>query len=133
MSINPVQSFGPQDGAQSAEARALRTQPSSSARASDSEPQSNVGTRSIQEIQQAQKAAAEQEPPQDVVQLQTDSQLENVIVIKYTDQATGRTFLQVPSSEVLNVALGISEDLRHALKPEANSTPGTTEGEKHGH
>jgi len=133
MSINPVHSFGPQDGAQSADVRALRSQPYSSPRAPDSEQQSNVGTRSIQEIQQAQKAAAEQEQPQDVVQVQTDSQLENQIVIKYTDQATGRTILQVPSSEVLSVALGISEDLRHEIKPEANSTPGSTGGEKHGH
>ncbi len=133
MSINPVQSFGPQDAAQSADARALRPQPSSSPRAPDSRPQSNVGTRSIQEIQQAQKAAAERELPQDVVQVQTDSQLGNQIVIKYTDQATGRTILQVPSSQVLSVALGISEDLRHELRPEAASASGTTEGEKHGH
>ncbi len=136
MSINPVTSFGPQDAAQPADARALRPQPSSSPRAPDREPQSNVGTRSNQEIQQAQKAALEQELPQDVVQVQTDSQLQNQIVIKYTDQATGRTILQVPSTEVLSVALGIAEDLRHELKPEVSSTPGTAgaaEGGKHGH
>ncbi|HME36558.1 MAG TPA: hypothetical protein VKF84_15080 [Candidatus Sulfotelmatobacter sp.] len=132
MSINPVQSFGPQDAAQSAEARAPRPQPSSSPRVPGSEQQSNLGTRSNEQALQAQKAA-EQEQPQDVVQVRTDSQLENQIVIKYTDQATGRTILQVPSSEVLSVALGISEDLRHELRPEATSTSGTTEGEKHGH
>ena len=133
MSINPVQSLGPQDAAQSAEARAPRPQRSSSPRAPDSRPQSNLATRSNQETRQAQKAAAEQEQPQDVVQVQTDSQLGNQIVIKYTDQATGRTILQVPSSQVLSVARGIAEDLRHELKPEAHSTSGTTGGEKDGH
>ncbi len=133
MSINPVPSFGPQDAGQSADARTLRPQPSSSPRVPESERQSNAGTRSSQEIQQAQKAAAEQEQPQDVVQVQTDSQLENQIVIKYMDRVTGQTILQVPSSEVLSVALGISKDLRQDLKPEVSSIPGTVEGGNRGH
>ena len=133
MSINPVPSFGPQDAGQSADAHALRPQSSSSPRVPESERQSNAGTRSNQEIQQAQKAAAEQEQPQDVVQVQTDSQLENQIVIKYMDRVTGQTILQVPSSEVLSVALGISKDLRQDLKPEVSSTPGTVEGGNRGH
>ncbi|MGP0020477.1 MAG: hypothetical protein ACLPHP_18055 [Candidatus Sulfotelmatobacter sp.] len=132
MSINPVQSFGPQDATQSTEARALRPQPSSSPRAPDSEGQSNLGTR-IQETQQAQKAAAEQEQEQDVVQLQTDSQLHNQIVIKYINQSSGQTILQVPSAEVLSVALGISKDLQQELKLESGSTPGTPAGGKDGH
>lgn len=133
MSINPVQSFGPQDVAQSADARAVRTQPAAPSRTPKAVEQPDLGTASNQEIQRARNAAVEREQPEDVVQVQTDSQLGNQIVIKYTDQATGRTILQVPSSEVLSVARGIAEDLRHELKPEANSTSGTTGGEKHGH
>jgi uncharacterized FlaG/YvyC family protein len=133
MSINPVPSFGPQDATQSADTRALRPQPSSSPRAPEPERESNVGTRSNQEIQQAQKAAAEQEQPQDVVQVQTDSQLENQIVIKYMDHVSGRTILQVPSTQVLSVDLGISKDLRQDLKPEASTTPAKAEGGNRGH
>ena len=134
MSINPVPSFGPQDVAQSSEARALRPQPSSSPGAAEVLRQSNAGTGSNQEIQQAKKAAAEQEQPEDVVQVQTDSQLENEIVIKYMDHASGRTILQVPSTEVLSVALGISKDLQQDLKPaEVSSTRAMADGGKHGH
>ena len=133
MSINPVPSFGPQDAAQSAADRTLRPQPSSFSRTADLEEQSNAATRAKQEVQQAQKAAAEQEERQDVVQVQTDSQLENQIVIKYTDQISGRTILQVPSAEVLSVALGISKDLQQALKPAVSSSPGTKEGGNRGH
>jgi uncharacterized FlaG/YvyC family protein len=133
MSINPVTSFGPQDAAQSTDARALRLQSSSSSRAADSQEQSNAATRARQAIQQAEQAAAEQEQPQDVVQVQTDSQLQNQIVIKYTDQATGRIILQVPSAEVLSVALGISKDLQQDLKPEVTSTPAKGEGGNRGH
>ena len=133
MSINPVQSFGPQDAAQSADVRTVRTQPAAPSHTRKAVEQSNVGTESNQELQRERNAAVEREEPQDVVQVQTDSQLGNQIVIKYTDQATGQTILQVPSSEVLSVARGIAEDLRHELKPEANSTSGTTGGEKHGH
>lgn len=132
MSINPVPSFGPQDAAQSADARALRPQPSSSSGAPKVR-QSNAGTGSDQEIQQAQKVAAEQEQPEDVVQVQTDSQLENQIVIKYMDHASGRTILQVPSTEVLSVDLGISKDLQQDLKPEVSSTPAKAEGGDRGH
>jgi uncharacterized FlaG/YvyC family protein len=133
MSINPVLTFGPQDAAQSAADRTLRPQPSSSSRAADLQEQANAATRAKQELQQAQKAAAEQEEPQDIVQVQTDSQLENQIVIKYTDQISGRTILQVPSAEVLSVALGISKDLQQDLKPAVSSTPGTKEGGNRGH
>jgi hypothetical protein len=133
MSINPVPSFGPQDAAQSADARAPRSPASSSPRAPDVLRQSNVGTGSNQEAQQAHKAAVEQELPQDVVQVQTDSQLENQIVIKYMDHATGRTILQVPSTEVLSVDLGIAKDLQQDLKPEPSSTPAKAEGGNHGH
>ena len=130
MSINPVPSFGPQDAAQSADARALRPQSSSSSSTADSQ-EANAAARAKQEIQQAQQAAAEQEEPQDVVQVQTDSQLENQIVIKYMDHVSGRTILQVPSAEVLSVDLGISKDLQQDLKPAVS--PAKPEGGNHGH
>ena len=133
MSINPVPNFGPQDAAQSVDSRALRPQASSSPRATDPQQQSNAETGSTRETQQAQKAAVAQEEPQDVVQVQTDSQLENQIVIKYMDNASGRTILQVPSTEVLSVDLGISKDLQQDLKPEVSSTPAKGEGGNHGH
>ncbi len=134
MSINPVQSFGPESGAQAfaANVRAPRPQPSTLSVTVHATDQPSLGTSPNQETPHVQKVAAEPTQPEDVVQVQHDSQVTEDVVIRYTVQATGRVILQVPSAEVLNVARGISQDLRHEAKLESESSA-AVEGEEHGH
>jgi uncharacterized FlaG/YvyC family protein len=135
MSINPVQSFGNESGVQaSAEsARAPRPQSTPVSVTIRAQEQSSSGTLPNQEIPHAQKVAADAEAPQDVVQVQHDSQITDEVIIKYTVEATGRVILQVPSAEVLSVARGISQDLREEAKLESSSTANAVEGVEHGH
>jgi hypothetical protein len=135
MSINPVQSFGTESGAQASAAnlRPPRPQPTPASVTAHAPEQPSSGTFPNQETQNAQKVAAASEVPQDVVQVQHDSQITDEVIIQYTVQATGRLILQVPSAEVLNVARGISQDLRQEAKLESKSTASAVEGVKHGH
>lgn len=135
MSIGPVQALGPEGGPQPVDAnlRVARSPSTSVSNAASSGEQAKSGRLRNQEIQLAENAATRTESPQDVVQVQRDSQVSNEIVIKYTDQATGRVILQVPSSEVLAVAQGITEDLRHETKAGSNPAGGAVEGADHGH
>ena len=135
MNIDPIQVLGPAGAAQSTETsvQVRRTQPSAAPAAAHSQEQPNSGTIVKQEIQRTQTVVAENERAQDVVEVQRDSQLANQIVIKYLDPATGREILQVPSSGVLSVYRGISQDLQLEAKRESSSSPTTAEGEKHGH
>ena len=135
MSINPVQSFGNESGAQASAAnpRPPRPQPASATVAIHAQEQTSSGTFPNQEFQNAQKVATASEAPQDVVQVQHDSQITDEVIIKYTVQATGRVILQVPSAEVLSVARGIFQDLRQEAKLESKSVAGAVEGVEHGH
>lgn len=136
MSINPVQSYGTESGAQASAAnvRAPRPQPATLSVTVHAQEQPGSGTLPNQEVQHGQKAAAEPEQPEDVVQVQHDSQVTEDVVIRYTVRATGRVILQVPSEEVLGVARGISADFREEAKLKSDSTAGElAEGVKHGH
>ena len=134
ISINPVQSPGAEGGAQPAEpkVRVQRPQPPPAPFAAHAwEP--DPGTAQRQQIQGAQKVAAQDELAQDVVEVQRDSQITNQVVIKYMVQATGQVILQVPSSELLAVDRGISQDLQREVKPETSVPPGTGQGGKRGY
>lgn len=108
MIINPVQSFGTESGTQfpAAKVRVSRPQASPLSVTVSAQEQRGSGTLPNQEVQRAQKVAAESEGPQDVVHVQHDSQIADEVIIKYTVEATGRVILQVPSAEVLGVARG---------------------------
>ena len=135
MIINPVQSFGTESGTQvpAANVRVSRPQASPLSVTVSAQEQPGSGTLPNQEVQRAQKVAAESEGPQDVVQVQHDSQIADEVIIKYTVEATGRVILQVPSAEVLGVARGISQDLRQEAKLESSSAATAVEGVEHGH
>jgi uncharacterized FlaG/YvyC family protein len=135
MSINPVHSFGTESGAQaSAEnVRTPRPQPSAVSVTIHAQEQPGSGTLQNPESQRAQKVAPEPERPEDVVQVQHDSQITDEVIIKYTVGATGRVILQVPSTEVLSVARGISEDFRQQAKQESSSAASAVKGVEHGH
>ena len=72
--------------------------------------------------------------PQDAVEVHRDNETTE-IVIRYLDRS-GSVILQVPSSEVLNVARSIAMDFQKQAKDRA-ATGGTTAagegGEIHGH
>ena len=135
MSVNPVQSFGTESGAQTSAVnlRPPQPQPSPVSVTVHAQVQSSSGRFPNQETQNAQKVAGESAAPQDVVEVQHDSQITDEVIIQYTVQATGRLILQVPSAEVLNVARGISQDLRQEAKLESKSTASAVEGVEHGH
>lgn len=135
MSIGPVQALGPESATQTADANVgvVRPRSTSASAAALSGQQPNSGRLRNQEITSQQNPETKDESPQDVVQVQRDSQVSNEIVIKYTDQATGRVMLQVPSSEVLAVAQGITQDLRHETKAGSNPAGSAVEGVDHGH
>jgi hypothetical protein len=135
MSINPVQNLGTESGTQSSAAnvRVPRPQAFPLSVTVSAQEQPGSGTLSDQDVQQAQKVAADSEGPRDVVQVQHDSQITDEVIIQYTVQATGRVILQVPSAEVVSVARGISQDLRHEAKLENSSTASAVEGVEHGH
>jgi hypothetical protein len=136
MSINPVHGPGADSGTQSADANPRLQRPQAAPAPFDArswEPLPNSERLQKQASQPAESTAGENELPQDVVEVQRDSEITNQVVIKYVDQATGGVILQVPSAEVLNVAHGIVQDLRQAAKPERSSNPGAVEGVEHGH
>ena len=135
MSIGPVQALGPAGGPQAADANVRGARPlnTSASNAPASGEEAISGRLRNQEIQLTENAESRNESPQDVVQVQRDSQVSNEIVIKYTDQATGRVILQIPSSEVLAVAQGITQDLRHETKAGSNPAGSAVEGADHGH
>lgn len=82
-----------------------------------------------------QSTPVAQEMPADEVQVQRDPGMNSEIVIKYLDGA-GNVILQVPSSQVLEVARAIGQDFQEEAKTRA-SIGGTQAiskgGETHGH
>jgi len=110
MSINPVQN--PNTASPMPEA----SEPLASVRlspASHSAP--NLGTVSKRESHMVQDQPVPEEIAKDEVQVQRDSQAGGAIVIRYLD-AHGNVVLQVPSSQVLELARSIRQDLESATK-----------------
>jgi hypothetical protein len=132
MSINPVQGIGPVSEAQLADA-SLRLGPSRAAAAEGQEsPQPNSGTSPNQPVRAAQNASSDSDLPQDEVQVQRDSQADE-IVVRYLDHS-GNLILQMPSSEVLGLTRAIGEDFQRQAKARAAGPQTVGEGEKnHGH
>ena len=69
---------------------------------------SDSGSAPKPETPVVQASAPVVEIPQDEVEVQRDSQANNEIVIRYVD-GSGNLILQVPSSEVLNLARAIAQ------------------------
>lgn len=104
MSINPLSSIGPMIDAGAAVARSPRAQvPQAGGPASGCDS----GSDPKREIPVVRPAPQVVEIPQDEVQVQRDSQTNN-IVIRYLD-GSGNLILQVPSSQLLNLARSIAQ------------------------
>lgn len=128
MGMNPVQGIG------SADDRTLRsTEPVSPLPAERPEPPDS-GPPSKREIASDRNVSPLSEIPQDEVEVQRDSEANDEIVIRYMDHA-GNLVLQVPSSQVLNVARGIDQDLARETRSRdtAVATPEGEGGKTHGH
>lgn len=96
---------------------------------------SDSGTPPNQDTRVAKPAPLPSELPQDEVHVQRDSSANGEIVIQYVNQF-GSVVLQVPSSQVLDVARAIEQSLeREAEDRVANARPQTgPEGDiAHGH
>ena len=69
--------------------------------------------------------------PEDEVQLQRDSGLQNELIIRYVDGA-GNLILQVPAEQVLNLERAIAAEFQPA-QPPATTEGRNQKGESHGH
>ena len=132
MSINPVPAIGPVSDAHSADI-ALRSQPVPSAVAEENSGPPDPGSRPTQEVRIPQNVPVSPVVPEDEVQVQRDNEVNDEIVIKYVDHE-GNLILQVPSSEVLDLARAIGEDFQQQARARAVSSTSGNEGDKaHGH
>ena len=85
------------------------------------------------EGQASTNVPAESQLPEDVVQLQRDSQLENELIVRYVDRA-GNLILQVPAAQMLDFERAIAAEFQHS-KPQAapSAAKGVRpSGESHG-
>jgi hypothetical protein len=139
MSIGPVQGVGqvfdgPSANANMRSRQALPGSASHPAPGRSSQP--DVATASKRETVGAGRPSESAELPQDEVQVLRDSQVQDLIVIKYLNQASGTLILQVPSAQVLNVDRGIQQELEQQAKvrDSAGETAVEHKGEEpHGH
>jgi hypothetical protein len=133
MSIYPVQGFGSVSEAQLADVN-LRLSPGRpSADEAEDPAQPDPGTVSSSEASVPQNASVSAELQQDEVQVQRDTDADDEIVIKYVDHS-GNLILQMPSSEVLDLARAINQDLQQEARVRANVGGAQSKGDKtHGH
>ena len=109
MSINPVVNIGAMADAESAAARSPHA---ATTHVDGGAPQgTDSGSNPKQEVPVTQAPAPVLEMPQDEVQVQRDNQANDEIVIRYVD-GSGNLILQVPSSQVLNLAREAAQTLR---------------------
>lgn len=135
MSINPVQAITQIVESSLANTSSRQTQPTPAevqVQVENKEP--NSGTPPKSESQTSEKTSASAELPQDEVDVQRDSQTNGDVVVKYMDHS-GNLILQVPSSQVLDVARAIDQDFRaeEAKAREATTKPEDQGGNTHGH
>jgi hypothetical protein len=135
MSINPVQGFGAVSEAQFADVN-LRLSPGRPSAAEAENPaRPDPGTSPSPEVSVPQNVSVSAELQQDEVQVQRDTDADDEIVIKYVDHS-GNLILQVPSSEVLDLARAINQDLQQEARVRANQGGAQAEsegGKAHGH
>jgi hypothetical protein len=135
MAFNPVPGIGPADPTPSADTD--QRIPATQAPAQTTDHSSDSGTSSESETRRAAAASSLKELPEDEVQLLRDQQTNGDVVIKYLD-ASGNLVLQVPSSQVLDVARSIIQEFAAEAaraKEEAASPKGISldDGGNHGH
>ena len=132
MSIGPVQSFGllTDPKAEDATPGARQGQPKAAHSPEEKAAHTQAAEPKPEKVKPV-KAANTVAEPQYEVKVLRDSQVQDQIVIKYTDTKTGNVVLQVPSTQVLGVARGIYEELQEQAKNLAEAQNAAEE--PHGH
>lgn len=126
MSIGPVQTGFPVGEA--AYQKASHPQPHSATNTFTRSPQGNVPKQESPALKEVSSAPS---TPQDEVQLQRDTQLEDELIVRYVDKA-GNLILQVPSEQTLNLERSIAAEFQQEKHPAATEVV-SQKGESHGH
>lgn len=126
MSIHPVTAILPATDAQAAERGTQTAVSSDPVSAADNVARTDSGPKPKQEFPNPPSNSTSTEMPADEVQVQRDTTTTE-IVIKYLDRS-GNVILQVPSSQVLDVAHAIEQDFQQQAKVRTDET-GTQVGE----
>src|SRR5579863_2311359 len=128
MSINPVQAISQIVEERLANNNARPAQSPVPAAVPPNNP--NAGTSPKPEVRQPEAASAGAELPHDVVHVQRDNQADGAVVVRYTDHA-GNLILQVPSTQVLDIARDIEQDFRTEAKTRAATEAESKGGKSH--
>jgi len=133
MSVGPVQNFLVEAVAMYPQSADRKAQPDSR----NSEPSPtfppDAGNVPEQEAQALHSPSPTPQLPEDEVELQHDSELENELIVRYVDGA-GNLILQVPSGEMLSVQRGIMQEFQRAqARPDTPAEVAGQEGESRGH
>ena len=135
MSVSPVQSYYDIAAASSARTGTPEPQPRRQAPPHvDDPPQTfppGSGYGPKLEVPAQKASAPDSQLPEDEVQLQRDSQLENQLIVRYVDRA-GNLILQVPAQQVLNFERAIAAEFEPA-KPPVKGEGENQKGGSHGH
>jgi hypothetical protein len=134
MSIGPVQNFAP---VELASGNAQHGQPHSRRQAQPhpvDAPENippNAGNDPNPEAPVLKHTPVETQQPEDAVELQRDSELQNELIVRYVD-GSGNLILQVPAEQVLRFQRAIAADFQKAqsVTPAAGTD---RKGESHGH
>ena len=133
MSVSPVQNPVVESAAPYSQPADRKAQPDP--RASKPTPTfpPDAGNVSKQEAQTAHGSFVTTQLPEDEVELQHDSELENELIVRYVD-GSGNLIVQVPSGQMLSVQQGIMQEFQRAqARSSASAKNAGPEGESHGH
>jgi hypothetical protein len=134
MSIGPVQSYGSIVDAASASGQTPEPQPRRQAQRRVDPPQTflpGAGYGPKQEAPVQKDVSPASQLPEDEVQLQRDSGLQNELIVRYVDK-TGNLILQVPAEQLLHFERAIAAEFQQA-KPPATTEGENPKGGSHGH
>jgi hypothetical protein len=135
MSISPAQIISPV-GETPVRAPAADSRGDAASRAKNPAPTFPPDSENVPKPDGPASKSAPTEPqlPEDEVQLQRDSELQNELIVRYVDKA-GNLILQVPGAQMLDCERAIAAEFHHS---EARAVASAGEqvgqsGESHGH
>jgi hypothetical protein len=133
MSISPVESYGSIGDASIANtpSTSRHTQPQAQTENTTQTYPPNAGKNSKEEPQSSATSSIASPLPEDEVELQRDSELENELIVRYVDKA-GNVVLQVPGQQMLSVQRAIMEEFQHTSPGQEAAPESAPEGESHG-
>jgi len=129
MSISPAISFITIPPTSSPEVQSLGESQKPYAQKAASTPES--GNLSDTEVHAPKNDSASSQLPEDEVQLQRDSELEEQIIVRYVNK-TGNLIVQIPSPQTLNLERAIAAEFKQP-QPQASAEVIHQKGESRGH